>query len=133
MSLTLSTSFLYLTNVIHFFIIGYYEYAQLFLVLFITSILIRMYDNIYTLILDKVAIFAIIIYGGFLFWNKALSSEKLYTLPFIIGTFVGTGYLYYYGYCNNEFCFDKDPDVNQISHAFLHFISSMGHHLIGVL
>jgi hypothetical protein len=85
------------------------------------------------MILDKVAIFAVVLYGGTLFLNKALSSEKAYALPFIIATFVGTGYLYYYGYLHNEFCFDEDPDVNESTHAFLHFISSMGHHLIGLL
>jgi len=103
------------------------------MVLFITSIIYRLYYNIYTIILDKVAIFAVVLYGGVLFWNKTLSSDKFYALPFIIATFVGTGYLYLYGYLHNEFCFDEDPDVNESTHAFLHFISSMGHHLIGLL
>ena len=133
MTPTFWSSFLFLSNVIHFLITGYYEYAELFMALFVTSIVYRLYHNIYTMILDKLAIFAVILYGGFLFWNKAFSTEKGYALSFIIGTFVGTAYLYYYGYCNNEFCFDKDSDVNQISHAFLHFLSSMGHHLIALL
>ena len=127
------SSFLFLTNVIHFLISGYYQYAELFMALFITSIIYRLYYNIYTVIIDKVAIFAVVLYGGVLFWNKALSSEKAYALPFIVATFVGTGYLYSYGYLHNEFCFDEDPDVNESTHAFLHFISSMGHHLIGLL
>ena len=133
MTPTFWSSFLFLTNVIHFLITGYYEYAELFMALFVTSIIYRLYNNIYTMLLDKVVIFSIVLYGGFLFWNKALSSEKLYALPFIVATFVGTIYLYYYGYCHNAFCFDKDPDVNETTHAFLHFISSMGHHLIGLL
>lgn len=133
MSPTFWSSFLFLSNVVHFFIVGYYQYAELFMALFITSIVYRLYDNIYTMILDKVAIFAVVFYGGAMLWNKAFSSEKSYTLPFIIGTFVGTGYLYYYGYLHNEFCFDEDPDVNESTHAFLHFLSSIGHHLIGLL
>jgi len=130
---TFWSSFLFLSNVVHFLIVGYYQYAELSMILFITSIIYRLYDNIYTIILDKLAIFAFVLYGGTLFCNKALSSEKAYAVPFIIATFVGTIYLYYYGYLNNTFCFDEDPDVNESSHAFLHFISSMGHHLIGLL
>lgn len=133
MSPTFWSSFLFLSNVVHFFIVGYYQYAELFMALFITSIVYRLYDNIYTVILDKLAIFAVVFYGGTLLYKKAFSSEKAYALPFIIGTFVGTIYLYYYGYLHNEFCFDEDPDVNESTHAFLHFLSSMGHHLIGLL
>ena len=103
------------------------------MILFTTSIICRIYHNIYTVLIDKVAIFFIVLYGFFMFWNKAFLSKKLYTLPFIVATFIGTIYLYYYGYLHNEFCFDKDPDVNESTHAFLHFISSMGHHLIGLL
>ena len=133
MTPTFWSSFLFLSNVFHFLIVGYYEYAELFMALFITSIVYRLYDNIYTMILDKIAIFAVVSYGGAMLWNKAFSTEKGYVLPFIIASFLGTGYLYSYGYCYNEFCFDKDSDVNESTHAFLHFISSMGHHLIGVL
>jgi cation transport ATPase len=133
MTPTLWSSFLFLTNVAHFLITGYYEYAELFMTLFVSSILYRLYDNIFTIILDKLAILAVILYGGSMFWNKMYSSEKRYVMPFIVLTFVGTIYLYSYGYCYNEFCFDEDPDVNQSSHAFLHFIYSMGHHLIGLI
>jgi hypothetical protein len=127
------SSFLFLTNVIHFLIVGYYQYAELFMILFITSLVCRLYDNIYTLALDKLAIIAVVSYGGTLFWKKVFSTEKVYALPFIFITFIGTIYLYYYGYLHNTFCFDKDPDVNESSRTFLHFISSMGHHLIGLL
>jgi hypothetical protein len=127
------SSFLFLTNVVHFFLVGYYQYAELFMVLFLTSIICRLYDNIYILVLDKLAIIAAVSYGSILFWKKVFSTEKIYALPFIIGTFLGTIYLYYYGYYYNELCFDEDPDVNESTRAFLHFISSMGHHLIGLL
>jgi len=132
MSPSFWSSFIFLTNVVHFLIVGYYQYAYLFMVLFVTSIICRLYDNIYILALDKLAIIAVVSYGGTLFWNK-LSTEKAYALPFIVATFVGTIYLYSYGYYCKKFCFDEDPDVNESTRAFLHFISSMGHHLIGLL
>lgn len=130
------SSFVFLINVSIALYYGYYLYAGLFLALFITSLLQHSQYTLLTTILDKIAIFAVVFYGGYLFYNKItryiLSKTRLdfkqIILSFlIIFTFLSTIVLYYYGYFNNCLCFcDNQIEANWF-HSFMHCVGSFGH------
>ena len=122
------SSFVFLTNVVHFLTAGYFVYAFLFLVLFITSVIVRLKkDNIWTLAADKIAILCVVLYGLMIFYNKSLVSENYILISLIFFTFLVVGYLYIYGWITNSYCFSEEGEMY---HAGLHCISSLGHHLI---
>jgi len=126
---TLLSSYFFLTNFIFAYLMKYYSYAFLFFGLFVTSILCRIEENVFTYYLDQVFIYLVIGYGAYLFFNKFL------TIPFyisllIIGTFLATGVLFFWGQETKSYCFDEDEKVSEVYHALFHMISSIGHHLI---
>lgn len=122
------SSFVFLTNVVHFLTAGYFVYAFLFLVLFITSVIVRLIkDNIWTLAADKIAILCVVLYGLMIFHNKSLASENYILISLILFTFLAVVYLYVYGWCTDSYCFSEKGEMYR---AGLHCISSLGHHLI---
>jgi hypothetical protein len=109
-------------------------YATLFLFLFITSIIYHSNKNIYTLMIDKFAIFSVILYGCMIFYNKCKNNNNIcIKKSLIITTFGITMYLYFYGYIHKKYCFSKDANKGEAYHSLLHCISSIGHHLIMIL
>jgi hypothetical protein len=128
MEASLISSFVFLTNVVHFLTAGYFVYAFLFLVLFITSVIVRLKkDNIWTLAADKIAILFVILYGLMLFHNKSRASDNYIFIALILFTFLAVVYLYVYGWCTDSYCFSEEGELYR---AGLHCISSLGHHLI---
>lgn len=103
----------------------------LFFVLLITSILYHIQNTPITNLLDKIAIFSIVFYGGFLFYKKiqiGIFGIKSIILSFlIVMTFLSTAIMYYYGYLNNCLCFWDDPVKANLIHSFMHCIVSLGH------
>jgi hypothetical protein len=132
-STTVLSSFIFLTNAIHFYTCNDYYYALLFLFLFITSIIYHSNKNIYTLIIDKLAIFSVILYGCIMFYKKCENTNFCIIKSLIITTFLITMYLYFYGYIYKTYCFSKDNETGEIYHSLLHCISSIGHHMIMIL
>ena len=126
---TIYSSFLFLTNFIIGIYYNYYLYSLLFLFLFITSIVYRMFRCDLTYTIDKCAAFSVIIYGGYIFYLN-LMNISLLRLSVILFSFLYTFFLFYYGYYKNEYCYNKDPTISQEYHSLLHLISSIGHHLI---
>jgi hypothetical protein len=131
-SLTYISSFIFLTNAIHFYICNDYYYASLFLLLFFTSLIYRIYKNTYLLILDKIAILAVVLYGCMIFYNKN-DNNICITKSLIISTFLITIYIYCYGYIHKKYCFSKNTKKGEVYYSLLHCISSIGHHLIMIL
>ena len=126
------SSFIFLTNVIVFFFLGYTFYAFLFLCLWLTSVLHHSNPSTTTYMLDKLSIGGVVLYGGYLFltkWNSISTKMAL----IIIVTFLSTIYLYYYGYTNQSYCFDKNQERGMLFHSGMHVISSIGHHLIALV
>jgi hypothetical protein len=144
--------FIFLLNV--FINIKYelYLYAQLFLLLHISSLIYHHYyvvnnnnnnnnnNNKLMLIFDKSMIFIIVIYGVYIFYNKINMHSKNISLPIniyiylcICITFLITCYLYIGGYYMNNFCFHKNIQIGNNYHALLHIISSIGHILIAIM
>lgn len=132
-----SSSFLFLITAVLALYSKYYVYGILFLFLLITSILFHSWTTSYTILLDKVSIMAVVIYGGYLFYKKCMSTplnRRIIILRILVLlTFFITIYLYCYGYYNNQYCFDKDRNIANFYHAFLHLVSCYGHNLIIIL
>jgi hypothetical protein len=126
------SSLFFLTNALVAFLKEYYLYALFFLVLTITSLVVHNNDNMYTNLVDKIAILPVVIYGGYLLFQKMCAKHAV-TCFLIILTFLLAVYLYIYGYMNKMYCFSEDKAIAYTYHYILHLISSVGHHLIIIL
>ena len=117
------------------YLYNYYVYSLLFLFLFVASVFRHLESTNITYILDRTAIFSIVFYGGYIFYNKLLNSNYSMSLypPIIIGTFLCTGYLYYIGYINCKYCFDSDPAISSFYHGLMHLLASIGHMFIIIM
>lgn len=143
------TSFLFLINVV---VCLLYQdppeiYALLFFALFTTSIIFHgsQSEDIHILwrsslmILDKISIIGVVLYGGYVFFRKSLcgcgwiDEVKILHISCIIYTFVLTIYLYYFGFLHKKYCFHENKMVANIWHSFLHLVSCIGHILIVLL
>ena len=128
------SSFVFIINVLVAFYYGYYLYAGLFFALLITSLLHHSHYNLLTNILDKIAIYCIVFYGGYLFYKKLkeINKDKFTTKQYVLSaailiTFLSTIFLYYYGYLNTCLCFSDDQTQAYLFHAFMHCVGSFGH------
>ena len=117
------SSFIFLTNYfVAYLLFNLKFYAILFLLLWITSILYHTNKNMYTNIVDKIVIFAIFIYGLYLFYTKSKSNKTIIKI-FIILSFLLTILIYIHGQM-------YQTKYEYILHSILHIIGSIGHHLI---
>lgn len=127
------TSFAFLTNVVLAIYTENYLYASLFFILFITSIIVHLiHDNIYTNLIDKLAIICIVLYGGYVFFIKR-ETTSLFMKIAIISTFLLTIYLYCYGYLTESMCFCAEEYNAALYHCLMHLIGSLGHNFIILL
>jgi hypothetical protein len=132
------SSFVFTINVLVAFYCKHYLYAALFFTLLITSLLHHCQYTLLTNIIDKIAIFSIVFYGGWIFYTKLLDNETLSKTQlvlsfFIVLTFLSTAILYYYGYLNNCLCFCEDTNTANLFHSFMHCVVCLGHCCIMVL
>lgn len=127
------SSFIFLVNSIVAFYFGYMFYSIIFFILVITSLIFHSTCNIYSMIIDKIAILMVVFYGGYLFYTKCLRpidfKQMLYMIA-IISTFLTTVYFYYFGFLNKKYCFCEDKQIANLYHSFLHGVSCIGHLLI---
>ena len=119
----------FLTNSVTAYYFGYFTYSLLFLILFLTSILLRLYRTNFIFLLDKTFVNLVSLYGGYILFTK-LHSIHPFSIFLIVGTFLKTVFLFYYGYMTQSFCYDKNKEVAAAYHALLHIVASFGHHLI---
>jgi hypothetical protein len=127
------SSFIFLVNSIVAFSFGYMFYSIIFFILLITSLIMHSTGNIYAIIIDKVAILMVVLYGGYLFYTKCLRPidyKQIIYMISIVSTFLITIYLYLFGYINRQYCFCSDINLANKYHSLLHMISSIGHNLI---
>ena len=138
-SICVYSSLIFVTNVFLALYYNHYLYSVLFLCLTITSIIHHTYNTVYTGIIDKIPVYAIILYGGFIFYNKYIitnikdntnSSITNIKAALIVITFLLVVFLYTYGYLTDNYSFHPSHSVSQMYHSLLHIISSIGHHLI---
>jgi hypothetical protein len=132
-----SSSFFFLITALLALYSNYYVYGILFLFLTITSIIFHTWTTSYTLILDKISILGVILYGAYLFYKKCMSeslNNRIIILQILVLiTFLITIYLYCYGYCTNQYCFDKNSMKANLYHTLLHFVSFYGHNIIIIM
>ena len=131
------SSFIFLTNVLAGLYFKKYLYAFLFLLLTLTSIIHHSSKTKLTNLLDKIALYSIIFYGGYKFYEHyATTSTSTKDLTIIIKyilivtTFLSVVYLYSYGYLTNNYVFHSEYKMSQLYHCLMHIISSLGHHII---
>jgi Na+/citrate or Na+/malate symporter len=130
--LLLFSSFIFITNTSTNFHKKYYIYSFLFFCLTITSLCYHYNNNIYTNILDKFFILAVVLYGAYSLYNKTTQDNK-FNVSLIIITFLLCILLYIYGYTINDFCFHQDEFIGNNYHCAIHIITSLGHHFITFL
>jgi hypothetical protein len=133
---TFYSSFIFLTNVILNIYFCNYLYAILFINLTIASLFRHSKTTVLTYLFDRASIILVVLYGGYIFYKKIINIKKSieYFYAFIILiTFLSTIFLYHYGYHYNNFCFSIEEDVSQFYHVMMHFLSSIGHHLIAFM
>ena len=114
-------------------IISIINYIPFFLLLWISSTLFHIYPNIYTNLLDKIIIFVIFMYGGYLFYNKMYSQvdkKQIFPILFILLSFFSTIFLYFFVHIQKE---NYTLQLQYNLHSLLHIIGSIGHHLIVLL
>jgi hypothetical protein len=128
-SILLLSSLFFITNVITAFFNEYYLYSFLFCILTITSLIVHYNDNIYTNIIDKMAVLSIILYGSCVLYNKINIKKWINCLTIII-TFIICIYLYVYGFFIKDYCFCNKTHIAKKYHFIMHIISSIGHHFI---
>ena len=129
------TSFLFLINTFTALIYNNFIYGLVFLFLFITSTLYHYNKNCKYKIIDKIAVYTVVIYGGYIFLKKIIEKKNEESINFkniifmfiIVITFLSTIYLYYVGYMFNKYCYDPDKFKSECIHGILHFISMIGH------
>jgi len=136
------SSFVFIINVLVALYHGYQLYAGLFCALLITSLLHHSHYNLLTNVLDKIVIYCIVFYGGYLFYKKLeehISSNDKFTRKqyflssAIVVTFLSTIVLYYYGYLHSCLCFSDDNMQANMFHMFMHCVGSFGHCCIAIL
>ena len=127
--LLISSSLVFITNIITAYYKQEFIYSSLFFLLTITSIYFHSKSNIYYNLIDKISIFSVFYYGSYQLSRK-ISPEKTPLIMLIVASFLATIYLYFYGFLVSEYCFHKDKQIGDRYHALLHFIGSIGHHLI---
>ncbi len=130
------SSIVFIINSILALYYNYLLYSFLFFILVVTSLLFHSNTNSYTIVIDKIAILSVVLYGGWLFLEKCKNLENIQqTILAIITvfTFLATIYIYYYGYLYNQYCYHEDKCIGNLYHSLLHFISCIGHSIIIIL
>jgi hypothetical protein len=137
MNLTTGSVYVFLSNVGLACKYHYYVYAALFAALFATSLVVHtQIDDGFTNTVDKMVILFVALYGASVLARKCkntLSVRQYVMVLLIVATFVATLWLYIYGFCTHQYCFDQETHVASMYHSLMHVIGSVGHHLIVLL
>ncbi len=131
-SILILSSFIFITNVLSTLYNKQYFYSFLFGCLTLTSLIYHYNTNIYTNILDKIFILAIVFYGGYVLYNK-IPTDKYIKILLILLSFLCCIFFFFYGYYVKDYCYNPDKYIGNNYHCMLHIIASIGHHLITFL
>ena len=128
MDIKILSSLLFSTNFIGNLYLENYIYGIFFLILLITSLIHHNLNTDNSFILDQIALYLIIIYGGYYFLSKKDYNGLVYY--FIILMFLSCGFLYFGGKTYEHFCFHPEKDCSDKYHVLMHICASIGHHFI---
>ena len=140
-SIMIYSSFFFLMNSVTALLHEYYVYSSLFFILTVTSIVVHTHDNLYTNLIDKVAVSTIVVYGGYMLHSKLHGIESMQTcdeiqsglgvgIVIVFIAFLFCVYVYVYGFLTDNYCFCHDKCVAHRFHFLMHVMSSIGHHAI---
>lgn len=130
------SSFLFATNVLTGIYFEQYLYAFLFLLLTLSSIIHHSLNTQLTKNLDRIAIYAVIIYGGYKFYKHYKTTGNSFDITtmikyvLIITTFLLCIFLYFFGYFTNDYVFHPEYVKGQLYYVLMHFCGTIGHHII---
>jgi hypothetical protein len=109
-----------------------YIYTSAGLFLFTTSLALHSYEThekpYFLYAIDKVAIILVVLCGFGMFILNLFRGPP-YILGIIVSTFIGAIYIY----TITLDLMDKDDELADVYHAYMHFISCMGHCLLVLL
>lgn len=128
-NILVSSSLIFITNIITAFIYNYYVYSCLLFFLTLTSVTYHTNTNKYTNILDKIGIFLVVSYGIYTFSTK-FTINNFIVIALVVVLFVAAQFIYIFGYYTKQFCFHTELCIGNKYHSLLHCISSLAHHLI---
>ena len=100
-SILFYSSFMFITNILAAFICEYNIYSLLFANLTITSVMFHINNTIYTNILDKIAVLAIVFYGAWLLYTK-INANNIGYVSIIVMSFILSITIFFYGYYNKN-------------------------------
>jgi len=128
------SSLFFISNITISYYYDEYIYSGLFSTLLVTSLLVHYNQNEYIVLLDKMMVFFIIVYGFYVFTKKCTcirSEKEIMCSLLIVITFVTCVYLYLTDISNTPvyFC----GFFGNFLHAFIHLVGSVGHNLIVLL
>ena len=123
------SSLFFITNAISTLYKKYYVYSFLFVCLTLSSLMFHTNTTIYTNIIDKCCITAVVVYGGYMLYNKHTQITP-FNMFLIVVTFLSCLFFFFYGYYVNDYCYHPDKYIGDMFHSMIHLISSFGHHLI---
>lgn len=128
---------LFLTNTVIAYIYGYVLYAFLFAQLLLTSLYYHGIGDWTSEVLDKATILVIVCYGSYVFLSKLIGGSfgvgNTVLAALIVGTFLVTIFLYFYGRQKGAYCFDEDSAIANSWHAGIHVATALGHVCIVLL
>ncbi len=125
-SLCTWSSLFFLTNAFHALMIGEYLYGILFILLTMSSFVYHLKPTQDKQIIDKIFVYMVVAYGGYKLYKNFIYQNTF----LIIALFLSTVVLYHIGKETNTMCFHPDETIQQYYHVFMHFLASLGHHLI---
>jgi hypothetical protein len=124
------SSLYFITNIATAFYKKYYIHSFLFFILTITSLIVHFTEfNIYTNIIDKLAVLSVVIYGGYILYNK-INVNKYINIFILFICFILCIFFYIYGYFQKIYCFDPDKYISENYHSIMHILASIGHHFV---
>lgn len=124
---TTLSSLLFTTNVLHLYKKKDKLYFYSFAGLLTASVLYHQTRKKVFYYIDKACIVSVVYFGSKNFLKHAPVNALSILVPF---NFCTVFLLYYYGYSQSKYCFDKDEKKGNYYHMFLHLLSSVSHNII---
>lgn len=121
------SSLLFITNAINAFYNGHKVYSILFALLTITSVINHMDTTPIKQMADKACVYMIVLNGAYIFFQK---NYEPIIIGAIIALFISTIILYNIGKITCTMCFHPEDAIKHNYHVLMHFLASLGHHLI---
>jgi hypothetical protein len=129
LQLNTQSACVFISNALVLLASGMYRDALLFSFLFFTSVVTHEEPTFYEMhVLDQGAIYLVVLNGAWMVYKRFRVCPALIVA---VSTFIATLYLYHYGKLTGGYCYD--PHCGLEWHAFLHVVSSVGHHAIAAL